>query len=236
MGAFLTTHWSVVAAAADSSAPVAQAALERLCQAYWAPLYAYLRRRGHKPQEAQDLTQEFFARLLEKRSIEQADPASGRFRTFLLTSLQHFVIDEWRKTTRQKRGGDHMVFSCDAQAAEQLYAADLTDDLTPEKVYERRWAATLVERVLSTLGEEYTAAGKGRLFELLKDSLWGERLSTPYAELAVQIGLTEGALKVAVHRLRRRCRELLRAEVAQTVVRPEEIDEELRHLLVVFSE
>jgi RNA polymerase sigma-70 factor (ECF subfamily) len=213
----------------------ASQALEGLCSAYWPPLYAYVRRQGHGPDDAQDLTQEFFARLLVKRYLQHADPACGRFRTFLLTSLKHFLISDWRKGTRQKRGGGHTPLSMDAETAEQGYAAEPVEALTPEGIYERRWAATLIERVLTRLRSEYADAGKDRLFERLKDSLWGEGSSSPYATLAAELGVSEGALKVSAHRLRQRCRELLRAEIAQTVARPEEIDEELQHLMAVFS-
>jgi RNA polymerase sigma-70 factor (ECF subfamily) len=235
LGEFPATHWSVVLAAGHSEVTGASQALEGLCRAYWPPLYAYVRRQGHGPDDAQDLTQEFFARLLVKRYLQHADPACGRFRTFLLTSLKHFLISDWRKGTRQKRGGGHTLLSMDAETAEQGYAAEPAEVLTPEGIYERRWAATLIERVLTLLRSEYAGAGKERLFEHLKDSLWGERSSSPYATLAAELGVTEGALKVSAHRLRQRCRELLRAEIAQTVARPEEIDEELHHLMAVFS-
>jgi RNA polymerase sigma factor (sigma-70 family) len=234
-GEFATTHWSVVARAAQLSGPSAQAALEQLCRAYWRPLYAYLRRQGQGPEEAEDLTQEFFARLLEKRYLEHADAARGRFRNFLLTSLKRFLVTEWRRTARQKRGGGQPVLSLDAASAAAGDDAELADSLTPEKAFEKRWALTLMERVLSALASEYAAADKTPLFEALKDSLWGEQPARPYSELAQRLGVSEGAVKVSAHRLRLRCRGLLRAEVGQTVACPQEIDAELRHLVAVLS-
>jgi len=234
-GEFPATHWSVVLAAGQGEVHGAQQALEALCRAYWSPLYAYVRRQGREAEEAQDLTQEFFARLLSKRYLQRADPVCGRFRTFLLTSLKNFLISEWRKEARQKRGGGHVMLSLDVEMAEQGYGAEAANGLTPEGIYERRWAATLIERVLARLRSEYAVAGKGRLFDRLRDSLWGEQNRAPYAEIAAQLGQSESALKVNAHRLRLRCREILRDEIGQTVAGPDEIDEELRHLLTVFS-
>lgn len=231
---FTTTQWSVVVAAGDAQTTQSAAALEALCRAYWHPLYAYVRRRGHSPEEAQDLTQEFFAALF-KKCVAHADPERGRFRTFLLTSLQHFLVSEWRKTEREKRGGGQVFVAWDADAAEKSYAAESPGELTSEEVYEKRWAITLMERVVARLRDEYMTAEKGRLFEALKNCVWGDEPPRPYAELATELGLSEGAVKTSVHRLRRRCREVLRAEVAQTVARPEDVDEELRHLIEVFG-
>jgi RNA polymerase sigma-70 factor (ECF subfamily) len=232
---FATTHWSVVVAAGDARSPQSAAALETLCRAYWFPLYAYVRRQGSSPEEAQDLTQEFFARLLDKKYVGHAHPELGKFRTFLLTSLKHFLVSEWRKTERQKRGGGQAPISWDADAAEKCYAAEPPGELTSEKIYEKRWAIALMERVLARLRDDYHAADKDRLFEQLKTCVWGDESPRPYAEIATQLGLTEGAVKTSVHRLRQRCRELLRAEIAQTVARAEEIDDELPHLIEVFS-
>jgi RNA polymerase sigma factor (sigma-70 family) len=234
-GGFTTTHWSVVVAAADAPSPESAAALETLCRAYWFPLYAYVRRQCSSPEEAQDLTQEFFARLLDKKYVGHAHPELGKFRTFLLTSLKHFLVSEWRKTERLKRGGGQALISWDADAAEQGYAAEPPGELTSEKIYEKRWAIALMERVLARLRDEYHAADRDRLFEQLKTCVWGDESPRPYAAIATELGLTEGAVKAIVHRLRQRCRELLRAEIAQTVARPEEIDDELRHLIEVFS-
>jgi RNA polymerase sigma-70 factor (ECF subfamily) len=233
---FATTHWSLVLAAGETQTPESAQALEALCRAYWFPLYAYVRRQGYAPEESRDLTQDFFARFLEKKYVKNADSESGKFRTFLLTSLKHFLVSEWRKSERAVRGGGQVFLPWDADAAEQCYAAEPPGELTAEKMYEKRCAIALMERVLARLGEEYHAAGKGRLFEQLKSCVWGDQSPRPYAEVATELGLTEDAVKTSVHRLRQRCRERLRAEVARTVARAEDIDEELRHLIEVFSE
>ncbi len=232
---FTTTHWSLVLAAGHNSLPGSQSALEKLCHTYWYPLYAYVRRRGHSPEDAQDLTQDFFARLLRKEYLRHANRQRGRFRTFLLTSLQRFLINEWEKGRSQRRGGGQPVFSLDKDATEGRYQAEPSEESTPEKVFEKRWAVTLLEQVLLRLREEFTASGKAEQFEQLKVLLWGEKSSPPYAVVAAQLGLSEGALKVAVHRLRQRYRELLRLEVANTVASPGEVDEELRHLIAIIS-
>ncbi len=227
---FVTTHWSVVLTAGRSETPRARAALETLCRAYWPPLYAYVRRRGHSVEEAQDLTQEFFARLLEHNRVSTADPEKGRFRSFLLTSMDHFLSDEWDKARAKKRGGGKVTF-LDLGDAETKLGEQLAETLTPEKVYERRWALTLLEQVYQRLGQEYEQQGKAALFEALRGSLAGAGGSAPYAELAERLGMTEGAVKVAVHRLRHRYRELLREIIAETVSGPEEVEDELRYLL-----
>jgi RNA polymerase sigma-70 factor (ECF subfamily) len=232
---FPTTHWSLVLSAGEGSLPNAKAALERLCRAYWYPLYAYVRRQGRSVEEAQDLTQEFFARLLRKEYLRHADPARGRFRTFLLTALERFLINDWEKGRAAKRGEGQPVISWDQRETETRFLAEPADQSTPEKAFEKRWAVTVLERVLERLREEFTASGHAERFERLKVLLWGEKGSPPYAGVAAELGLTEGTLKVAVHRLRQRYRELLRAEVAQTVARPEEVDDELRHLIAVMS-
>lgn len=231
---FCTTHWSVVLLAAEAESPDAVKALEHLCRNYWYPLYAHVRRRGHAAEDAQDLTQEFFARILEKKYLKLADPTRGRFRTFLLTSLNHFLINEWRKDQRIKRGANHCVLALDEQAAESRYLAEPVDGLTPDKLYDKRWAVALVEKVLSRLGEEYAAVGKIALFDSLKPQLLGDAAGEGYVMLAQRLGATEGALRVTALRLRERYRELLRAEVSHTVATPEEVDEELRHLIDVL--
>ncbi len=231
-GTFATTHWSVVVAAAQPESPQSREALEQLCQAYWPPLYAYVRRQGFQPAEAEDLTQEFFARLLERNYIGHADPACGRFRTFLLTSLKRFLVSDWRRSQRQKRSRQAVV-SLDALKAGR--GDEAANDVTPEELFEQRWALTLMERVLALLQEEYSHAGKRELFDQLKGCVWGERVGASYTEIARSLGRTEGMIKVSVHRLRHRCRDLLRAEIAKTVLRPEEIDDELHHLLTVFG-
>jgi RNA polymerase sigma-70 factor (ECF subfamily) len=232
---FPTTHWSVVLSAGGGSLPNAQAALEQLCRAYWYPLYAYVRRQGRGVEEAQDLTQEFFARFLRKEYLRHTDPARGRFRTFLLTSLKRFLVNDWKKGRAARRGGGQPVISWDQRETETRFLAESADLSTPEKAFEKRWAVTVLEEVLERLRQEFTASGQPERFERLKVLLWGEKGSPPYAGVAAELGLTEGALKVAVHRLRQRYRELLRAEVASTVAQPEEVDDELRHLIAVIS-
>jgi len=233
--AFETTHWSVVLAAGHSSVPGAQQALEKLCRSYWYPLYVYVRRQGQSPHDAQDLTQELFARLLEKKYLRLADPDRGKFRAFLLKSLKHFLVNEWEKARAQKRGGGQSFIHLDADIAESRYAAEPVQALTLDQVYEKRWAVTLIEAVVARLREGYAAADRLPVFEALKAFIWGEQTTLSYAEVAPLLGLTEGAVKVAVHRLRGRYRELLRAEIAQTVATPGEVDEELQHLIAVLT-
>lgn len=235
VGLFTTTHWSVVLAAGQQKSPQAAEALEKLCRIYWHPLYVYVRRRGYGPEEAQDLTQQFFALFLENDRFGLADPNRGRFRTFLLKSVQHFLTDEWRRVHRAKRGGGAVNIPCDPRTAEDASAPELTEAMTPERAYERRWAMTLLEQVLSSLRADYAQAGKARLFEALEDFLWGPDASISYRQVAKELAMTEGALRVAVHRLREHYRERLRAEVAQTVGNPGEVDEELRHLIALMS-
>jgi len=232
---FATTHWSVVLAAGERELPQAAEALEKLCRAYWYPLYVYVRRQGNSPEDAQDLTQIFFSRVLEKNYFAKADRDRGKFRTFLLGSLKNFLINEWKRAGRLKRGGDLTFLSIDANVAEDRYATEPANESNPDAAYEQRWAVTLIEHVLATLRREYSAADKARLFEELKGFIWGDKSTAPYAEIAGHLNLTEETVKVAVHRLRQRFRELLRAEVAHTVARPEDIDGELRHLISVAS-
>ena len=222
-------------AAGHSSAPGAQEALDTLCRTYWYPLYVYVRGQGQAPHDAQDLTQEFFARLLEKNYLRLADPDRGKFRAFLLKSLKHFLVNEWEKARTQKRGGGQCVIPLDADIAESRYAAEPVQALTLDQVYEKRWAVTLLEAVLARLRESYEADGRLPVFETLKGFIWGDQSTLSYAEVASQLGLTEGAVKVAVHRLRGRYRELLRAEIAKTVATPGEVDEELQHLIAVLA-
>src|SRR5436190_6265523 len=232
---FATTHWSVVLAAGHSSVPGALEALEKLCRAYWYPLYVYVRRQGQSPHDAQDLTQEFFARLLEKKYLRLVDPDRGKFRAFLLKSLKHFLVNEWEKARTQKRGGGQCLIPLDAEIAESRYATEPVQALTLDQVYEKRWAITLIESVLALLRESYASAGRLPVFETLQGFIWGEQSTLSYAAVAPQLELTEGAVKVAVHRLRGRYRELLRAEIAKTVAAPGEVDEELQHLIAVLS-
>ncbi len=228
---FATTHWSVVMAAGKGHSAQAADALEQLCRTYWYPLYAFVRRHVPEAHDAEDLTQEFFARFLAKEYFGRADPALGRFRSFLLSCLVNFLAEQRRQARRLKRGGGQTTISWDSQAAEERYRLEPADPVTPEQIYDRRWALTLLETVLARLAAEQSAAGKERVFAQLKDYLWGESHGTGYAEMAERLGMTEGTVKVTVHRLRRRLRDLLREEVAHTVTTSAEIDEELRHLI-----
>jgi len=220
---FVTTHWSLVLTACRGDSTCASAALASLCQTYWYPLYAYVRRRGYAVEDAQDLTQEFFARLLEQQWLGQADRGRGRFRTFLLSAMSHFLANEWDKARAKKRGGTAQLVPLPLDSAETRYVKEPADPSTPEQAYERRWAVTLLDQVLERLEKEYAAEGKAELFKGLKECLIGDADNRPYAILAVKLGLSEGALKVAVHRLRKRYRQLLREEIANTVVTPAEV-------------
>lgn len=231
---FDTTHWSVVLQAGASDSPQAAEALASLFRAYWYPLYAYVRRQGHGFADAQDLTQEFFARLLERDYLRMADRNRGRFRTFLLTSLKHFLINEWKRANREKRGSGQKILSLDEEMAESRYTAEPAVDRPPDALYDRGWAAVLLDRALVALRTELAQSGKLDLFDRLKVFVWGEKNALTYAAMAEQLGMTEGAVKVAVHRLRQRYGALLRAEVAQTVRTPVEVDEELRYLISVI--
>ena len=227
---FATTRWSIVLAAGQVCSADSRQALVTLCETYWQPLYVYVRRRGYQADEAQDLVQEFFARLLEKESVAKADPGRGKFRSFLLSSLNHFLANEWRREQAQKRGGLQAILSLDFQRGESSLAIEPADDTTPERVFERKWALTLLATALGKLQAEYEAGGKLLLFERLQPSLSGSDDTESYHDLAAELGMTAGAVKVAVHRLRRRCRDILREEIAQTVSGPEEVDEELNDL------
>ena len=226
---FATTHWSVVLAAAHDSRPEAAASLATLCETYWYPLYYYIRRRGYRAEEAQDLTQAFFATLLEKGSLKVADPDRGRFRSFLLASLNHFLANEWDRARARKRGYGRTL-SLDVEDAESRYALEPADHLTAERLFERRWALTLLDLVVAQLRQECAREGKERLFDRLKAFLGGAAAGAPYSQAAADLGMTEAAVKMAVHRLRRKYRRLLRAEIAQTVSSPEQVDDEIRHL------
>jgi len=233
---FTTTHWSVVLQAGDQDSPQSTEALETLCRAYWYPLYAYVRRNGQSPHNAQDLTQEFFARVLERKYFQLADRKRGRFRSFLLTSLKHFLIDEWNKANREKRGGGRQIISLDAEATETRFRAEPADNRTPDKAFERQWAMAVLNRVLDQLQAEFAATGRGPLFEELKSSLTGEENENSYAEIGRRLGMTEGNLKVTVHRLRRRYREVLRKEISMTVTDPELVDVEIRELFAALND
>jgi len=232
---FATTHWTVVLSAGHTETTRGRDALAALCETYWYPLYAFVRRQGHSPHDAEDLTQGFFARLLESESLASVSREKGKFRTFLLIALKRFLANEWHRARSQKRGGAAFHLPLQGHTAETRYIAEPVEHLTAEKLFERRWALTLLERVLAHLSHEFDAAEKKELFEKLKPYLMAQKGKISYAEAAIALGMNEGALKVAVHRLRRRFRELFRAEVAQTVARPEEIDDEIRHLLTAFG-
>jgi RNA polymerase sigma-70 factor (ECF subfamily) len=232
---FATTHWSLILGAADTAAPGAQEALEKLCRSYWFPLYAYVRRQGHSPEDAQDLTQAFFARFLARKYFQRADRERGRFRSFLLTSLKHFLVNEWERARAEKRGGANAPIPLDTLAAENLYNDELSHNLTAEKIYERNWALTLLTQVRDCLRQEYAANGKSLRFEQLDQFLPGQKGELTYAEAARRLGVAEGTIKSDVNRLKKRYRDLLRAEIAHTVYSNDEIDEELRHLIDVLS-
>ena len=227
---FATTRWSLVLAAGRDSSPAASAALATLCERYWYPLYAYVRRRVADVHEARDLTQEFFVRLLEKSVLDRATPERGRFRSFLLTSFKNFLTNEWDRARSKKRGGAIELLSLDFDAGESRLSLEPSHELTPERVYERQWTLTLLEATVTRLQAEYAAANKTRQFEALKDTLTGDRERVDFAVIAEQLGLSVDAARQAAHRLRKRYRELLREEVAQTVAEPAEIDEEIRRL------
>jgi RNA polymerase sigma-70 factor (ECF subfamily) len=233
---FATTHWSAVLRAGEDSSPAARQALEELCESYWYPLYAYVRRNGHSPHDAQDLVQEFFFRFLERKYLRHADRNRGRFRTFLLSSLKNFLINEWNKANREKRGGGRQVISLDEEKTETRFLAEPADERTPDKAFERQWAMVLLDRVLNQLEAEFVAAERGQVFEELKSFLTAEDNESSYAEIGRRLGMTEGNLKVTIHRLRRRYRELLREEIARTVDGTEAIDQEIRDLFAALSD
>ena len=230
---FPTTRWTLVVAAGDPQRKEARSALVSLCASYWYPLYAYLRRRGYSVDEAQDLTQEFFIRVLEGRYLDRADPERGRFRSFLLTSLKFFVADEEDRQRARKRGGG-MLVPLEFSSGEERYQREPGHDETPERIFERRWALSVLDRVVERLRNEFVQHGRPEHFECLKVFLLGQS-DAPYAALAREMKTSEGALKVAIHRLRKRYRELFRVEIADTVADPVEVEPELRFLAAVLS-
>jgi RNA polymerase sigma factor (sigma-70 family) len=232
---FATTHWSVVLAAGDSASPDSRDAMERLCRTYWPPLYAFVRRSGQSPADAEDLVQGFFAYVLEKHVVDKARQEAGRFRSFLLATFRHYLSQEHKREHARKRGGDRIVISFDRSSAEQWLVAELSAELSPDVLYERHWAATVVNEALEMLRQEYETDGKRQLFDAIHPYLQGERGQRSYAELGAALGLSESAVKSSVFRLRRRSRELLRAVVARTVSDPREVDEELRQLMNILS-
>jgi RNA polymerase sigma-70 factor (ECF subfamily) len=234
---FATTRWSlVVSAGGQHDALAAREALATLCQAYWYPLYAFLRRQGTPAEDAQDLVQAFFVEVIEKDRLAAADRERGKFRSFLLASLKHFQANEWRRATAQKRGGKAAPVSLDLEAGERRFALEPAHELTAERIFLRQWAMTLLEQTLAALRQEFSAAGKAELFERLKEHLGASGERVPYRELAEELGTTEGALKVATHRFRARWREVLREQIAQTVAGPEEVEDELREMFDAVGE
>ena len=232
---FVTTHWSTVLRVGQGDTAHAREALEKLCRTYWYPIYACVRRRRHSPEDAQDLTQSFFLRLLEQQSLANANPDLGRFRSFLLGALNHFLIDEWKKARTQRRGSGRQILSLDWAAAERRFDMEPVDNATPDKAFDRNWATALLEEVLNQLEGEYQREGKLEMFRALKQTLTGARDSQPYASLAERLGIGEGALRVAVHRLRKRYRALLEAEIANTVSSQDEVKHEMAYLLQTIA-
>jgi RNA polymerase sigma-70 factor (ECF subfamily) len=230
-GGFAATRWSVVLSAArGTETPRAEAAMAELCRIYWYPLYAYVRRRNYEIHEAEDLTQEFFARLLMKNWLADVDRQKGKFRAFLLAALKHFLADEWDRSRAQKRGGGKIIVPLDGAYADSRYSREPAHDLTPEKLFERQWAIAVLQQVLARLRTEFAAEEKAMLFDRLEPFLMGDS-SVTQAEAAAELAMTENAVKKAVHRLRRRFRQQLREEIAHTVASPEEIDEEIQYLM-----
>ena len=232
---FPPTRWSVVLAAARTPSPESGAALEALCRAYWPPLYAYARRCGQSPSDAEDLTQEFFRVLLEKNWLRDADQEQGRLRTFLITALKHFMAKEWRRASAQKRGGGQAVVPLDTALAERLHAAEPAATLAPDQAFDRQWALTLLDLTLQRLQSEFAATGKADDFEALKPCLMAAHGAIDYPAVAADLGVNPGAARVAVHRLRKRFREIYRAELAQTLAADADLDSELRHLAAALA-
>ena len=233
--AFPVTQWTVVLAAGGTPSPESAAALERLCQAYWYPLYAFVRRSGYSPADAEDLAQEFFARLLEHNWIAYADRHKGRFRSFLLMAMKRFLANEWNKARAEKRGGKARLVPLELHTAETRYQLEPADTRTPEQLFEKQWALALLESVLGRMRADYAGAGKRAQFEALEPCLVGDRQGHPYAALGEKLGMSEGTVRVAVFRMRERYRQCLREEISQTVASPAEVEEELRHLFRVLA-
>lgn len=232
---FPNTRWSVVLAATQGPSPESTAALDAICQAYWYPLYAYVRRCGQPPHDSQDLTQEFFCRLLEKRWLDSADREKGKLRIFLITALKHFMSNEWRKASAQRRGGGQAPVQFDTAMAESRYVADKSSMLAADETFDRQWALRLLDLTLNRLETEFVRAGKPGDFTVLKDCLMQERGAIEYAEVAKRLGLNAGAARVAVHRLRKRFREIYREEISQTLADRSDLDAELHHLAAALA-
>jgi len=233
--AFATTHWSVVLAASQSTDAEACAALEQLCRTYWYPLYAYVRRRGYRHEDAQDLTQGFLVHLLARRSFARVDRNKGRFRSFLLAALNYYLADERDRAGAQKRGGGRPTVSFDGPAAEQRYATQAQEAQSPDKVFDHQWAMALLDRVLARLEQEFREEGKVQVFDQLRGFIVAGTNDVPYAEVGEKLGITAAGVKKAVYRMRRRYQRLFREEIAQTVADPAEVEDELRHLCQVMA-
>jgi RNA polymerase sigma factor (sigma-70 family) len=232
---FATTRWSLILAARDRQAPAADAALAELCAAYWYPLYVFIRHSGRDATAAEDLTQEFFARLLEKSWLGQAERAKGRFRSFLLTACRNFLANEYDREVALKRGGGRVALAFDFHEADNRYAREPAHSLTPERLFERRYALALLDQVMTALRAEYVETGKEPLFDALKGTLERPTDAPAYAEIATQLGMTVGAIKVAAHRFRQRYRSRLRAAIGQTLDNPAAVDDEIRHLFAALA-
>jgi RNA polymerase sigma factor (sigma-70 family) len=232
---FRTTRWNVVLAARRGKGDASRTALENLCEAYWYPLYAFIRRQGYGADEARDLTQGYFTRLIERRDLEAVRPELGRFRSFLMASCRHYLSNQLDRGQARKRAPEKPLVSLDAQSAEDRYQVEPADALTPETLFEKKWATTVLERTLGRLADEWSGGERGRRFEALRSYLPGEEPETSYREIGESIGMTEDAVKVTVHRLRRRYAEILREEIAETVHDPADVDDEIRHLLSVLK-
>ena len=231
---FVTTHWSVVSAARDKDSPQAQQALETLCRAYWYPLYVFVRRQGNGPEDAEDLVQEFFARLLRKHYLDAVEPERGRFRTFLIMALKRFMANEWDRSRAKKRGGGQELLSLDTALAESRYRLESPVEMEADLAFERQWALTLLDDALTRVADEQKALGKGTEFELLRRFLTVGTDPASYREIAAKLGATEVAVRMAVHRLRRRYRQVFRDALAQTLASPTDLDAEMRYLLEVL--
>lgn len=229
-GWFVSTHWSVVLAAKNGQSPQAGEALEKLCRTYWPPLYAFLRREGHGEAEAKDLTQEFFLRMIERDFLQHLRHQRGKFRSFILTFLKNFLLEQRGKASAQKRGGGKAILSLEQITEEGSFLKEPVDHLSPDQVFERRWAQTVFQAALNRLRDEYVETGRGTFFDLLKDFQPRQPGSPSYAEIGERFGMTEAAVKSAMQRMRQRHREILREEIAHTVTSPAEIDEEIQHL------
>jgi RNA polymerase sigma factor (sigma-70 family) len=233
---FVTTHWSLVLKAQQNNSLQAERALAELCRTYWYPLYSFVRRQGQSPENAEDLTQEFFAQLLQKNYLAAVRQEKGKFRSFLLMALKRFLAKQWEREHAQKRGGRVSLVSFNADQAESRYGSEPANNLTPDLAFERQWVSVLLEQVMARLRQEHESSGRCELFGELKGAIARDKDAASYLELGARLGMSEAAVKMAVQRLRRRYRELLREEIGKTVAEPEEIEEELQHLFLTFNQ